>query len=328
MRQFQWIPLASQDIRRKVPIAFFVSPHRTLRRLLPAIGADDFCPSARTARSQIGTGCIRLNVESLPGTIPTAILKKVRPLAARLVSGERGRLVFSSSGDPIRATGTKVAARDRSLVSTLVFSVSGGKPLRHPLPLPLPPLRYPLGGYLPSPVCLPCLYSCCPHAQRPVAIVPLPLHARKLGQRGSRPVRTNASGGSGNCRRNGRRALRSGVLERGAKPSLEPGSGGISGGKTSAGLLAWQRPGRWSAGMPWWWTRCLPRARQFQNGHVLLRPAHPRDTWQLWREPLKLMQQVQPCCRDAGRMKKSWRQRYRARAGRIVTVCRASGTIR
>ena len=125
MRQFQWIPLASQDIRRKVPIAFFVSPHRTLRRLLPAIGADDFCPSARTARSQIGTGCNRLNVESLPGTIPTAILKKVRPLAARLVSGERGRLVFSSSGDPIRATGTKVAARDRSLVSTLVFSVSG-----------------------------------------------------------------------------------------------------------------------------------------------------------------------------------------------------------
>jgi hypothetical protein len=202
MRHFQWIPLASQDIRRKVPIAFFVSPPRTLRRLLPAIGADDFCPSARTARSQIGTGCNRLNVESLPGTIPTAILKKVRPLAARLVSGERGRLVFSSSGDPIRVTGTKVAARDSSLVSTLVFSVSGAA---ESLFATLFPSDCRLCGthlvdiYRLS-VCLPCLYSCCPHAQRPVAIVPLPLHARKLRRRGSRPVRTNGSGGAGNCR--------------------------------------------------------------------------------------------------------------------------------
>jgi ComF family protein len=43
----------------------------------------------------------------------------------RAASGGRGRLVFSSSGDPIRATGTKVAPRDRTLVSILVSSVSG-----------------------------------------------------------------------------------------------------------------------------------------------------------------------------------------------------------
>lgn len=39
--------------------------------------------------------------------------------------GERGRLVFSSSEDPIRATGTQVLTRDGSLVSILVSSVSG-----------------------------------------------------------------------------------------------------------------------------------------------------------------------------------------------------------
>ena len=41
------------------------------------------------------------------------------------LTGGRGRLVFSSSEDPIRATGTQVLTRDSSLVSTLVSSVSG-----------------------------------------------------------------------------------------------------------------------------------------------------------------------------------------------------------
>ena len=40
-------------------------------------------------------------------------------------TGGRGRFVFSSSEDPIRATGTRVAPRDASLVSILVSSVSG-----------------------------------------------------------------------------------------------------------------------------------------------------------------------------------------------------------
>ena len=47
------------------------------------------------------------------------------PAAAFALPGERGRLVFSSSEDPIRATGTQVLTRDSSLVSTLVSSVSG-----------------------------------------------------------------------------------------------------------------------------------------------------------------------------------------------------------
>ncbi len=47
------------------------------------------------------------------------------PAASFALPGERGRLVFSSSEDPIRATGTQVLTRDSSLVSMLVSSVSG-----------------------------------------------------------------------------------------------------------------------------------------------------------------------------------------------------------
>jgi ComF family protein len=47
------------------------------------------------------------------------------PAASFAVPGERGRLVFSSSEDPIRATGTKPLTRDRSLMSMLVSSLSG-----------------------------------------------------------------------------------------------------------------------------------------------------------------------------------------------------------
>ena len=47
------------------------------------------------------------------------------PVASFALPGERGRLVFSSSEDPIRATGTPVLTRDSSLVSMLVSSVSG-----------------------------------------------------------------------------------------------------------------------------------------------------------------------------------------------------------
>jgi len=47
------------------------------------------------------------------------------PAASFVLPGERGRLVFSSSEDPIRATGTQVLTRDSSLMSTLVSSVSG-----------------------------------------------------------------------------------------------------------------------------------------------------------------------------------------------------------
>lgn len=46
------------------------------------------------------------------------------PAASFALPGERGRLVFSSSEDPIRATGTQVLTRDGSLVSMLVSSVS------------------------------------------------------------------------------------------------------------------------------------------------------------------------------------------------------------
>jgi ComF family protein len=47
------------------------------------------------------------------------------PVASFALPGERGRLVFSSSEDPIRAIGTPVLTRDRSLVSMRVWSVSG-----------------------------------------------------------------------------------------------------------------------------------------------------------------------------------------------------------
>jgi ComF family protein len=47
------------------------------------------------------------------------------PAASFALPGERGRLVFSSSEDPIRATGTQVLTRDNSLLSKLVSSVSG-----------------------------------------------------------------------------------------------------------------------------------------------------------------------------------------------------------
>ncbi len=47
------------------------------------------------------------------------------PAASFALPGERGRLVFSSSEDPIRATGTQVLTRDGWLLSKLVSSVSG-----------------------------------------------------------------------------------------------------------------------------------------------------------------------------------------------------------
>jgi hypothetical protein len=47
------------------------------------------------------------------------------PAASFAVPGERGRLVFSSSEDPIRATGTQVLMRDGSVLSALVSLVSG-----------------------------------------------------------------------------------------------------------------------------------------------------------------------------------------------------------
>ena len=54
-----------------------------------------------------------------------AILRVIRSLArASATAGRRGRLVFSSSGDPIRATGTKVVTWGNSLRSILVSSAS------------------------------------------------------------------------------------------------------------------------------------------------------------------------------------------------------------
>jgi hypothetical protein len=47
------------------------------------------------------------------------------PAACFAVPGERGRLVFSSSEDPIRATGTQVLMRDGSVLSAPVSLVSG-----------------------------------------------------------------------------------------------------------------------------------------------------------------------------------------------------------
>jgi ComF family protein len=46
-----------------------------------------------------------------------AILKKIRPVGASVAAAGRGRIVFSSNGTPIRATGTKVVAQDNPLVS-------------------------------------------------------------------------------------------------------------------------------------------------------------------------------------------------------------------
>jgi ComF family protein len=47
----------------------------------------------------------------------TAILKKIRPVGAPEAAAGRGRIVFSSNGTPIRATGTRVVAYDNPWVS-------------------------------------------------------------------------------------------------------------------------------------------------------------------------------------------------------------------
>ena len=60
----------------------------------------------------------------MPGGFRPAILRQVRPLQLQRHRA-RWEVVFSSSGDPIRATGTKVTARDSSLMSILVSSASG-----------------------------------------------------------------------------------------------------------------------------------------------------------------------------------------------------------
>src|SRR5258708_12357409 len=49
-------------------------------------------------------------------------LKEIRPFATWAAPGERRRFVFSSSGDPIRASGTKVAPRDGDRKSTRLNS--------------------------------------------------------------------------------------------------------------------------------------------------------------------------------------------------------------
>jgi ComF family protein len=56
----------------------------------------------------------------LPSLLPApcaAILKKIRPVGAPVVAAGRGRIVFSSNGTPIRATGTRVVAQANPLVS-------------------------------------------------------------------------------------------------------------------------------------------------------------------------------------------------------------------
>jgi ComF family protein len=56
----------------------------------------------------------------LPSLLPAssiAILKKIRPVGAPIVTAGRGRIVFSSNGTPIRATGTRVVARDNPWIS-------------------------------------------------------------------------------------------------------------------------------------------------------------------------------------------------------------------
>ena len=46
-----------------------------------------------------------------------AILRKIRPVRAPATAAGRGRIVFSSNGTPIRATGTRVVAQDNPWVS-------------------------------------------------------------------------------------------------------------------------------------------------------------------------------------------------------------------
>ena len=136
--------------------------------------SEQVCPGARAQRrkrdestrsSKSGRRCSCLMVESLPRTIRTAILRKVRPLIVRFRVGGSGRLVFSSSGDPIRATGTKVALRDSSLVSTLVSSMSGvAESLFATLfPSDCRLCGTPLANISRLPVCLPCLSEITAH---------------------------------------------------------------------------------------------------------------------------------------------------------------------
>lgn len=54
---------------------------------------------------------------SLRAAFCTAILKKIRPVRAPIATAGRGRIVFSSNGTPIRATGTRVVAHDNPSVS-------------------------------------------------------------------------------------------------------------------------------------------------------------------------------------------------------------------
>jgi predicted amidophosphoribosyltransferase len=275
------------------------------------------------------------------------------PAASFALPGERGRLVFSSSEDPIRATGTQVLTRDGSLVSKLVSSVSGvAESLFATLfPSDCRLCGAPLVNISRLPVCRQCLAdvrpttgggcSVCgervfgPYAlstgetrcgwrqrleplfvqavaydsyasglrelvhllkyeqvrpaavvlgrmlaeamiglesrwtRRPVMVVPVPLHARKLRQRGfnrSEVIAHHAIKGEAG---NGRMVLHARVLERRRETQSQIGLRRPQQRRENLrGWFAVARPGKSPAAKFCWLTTCSPPALRFQNARA------------------------------------------------------------
>src|SRR5579859_3788137 len=109
--------------------------HKVGRRTLACaasvlqVGLNSFC-IARPAQLQISVmhdferrvatiTCVTVRAR-YPRCFPAssaAILRKIRPVRAPATAPGRGRIVFSSNGTPIRATGTRVVAQDNPWLS-------------------------------------------------------------------------------------------------------------------------------------------------------------------------------------------------------------------
>jgi len=280
------------------------------------------------------------------------------PAASFVLPGERGRLVFSSSEDPIRATGTQVLTRDSSLMSALVSSVSGvaeslfatlfpsdcrlcGSPLvnisRLPVCQPCLADVRPISGNLCS-VCGERVFS--PYAlgssenrcglcrrldtpfvqavaygsyegglrelihllkyeqvrpaavvlgrmlaetvsgmesgSSPLVVVPVPLHARKLRQRGFNQSQLIARHAVKLGAGSGRLVLRSRCWNGGEKPNLKSDSRAISAAKTFGVRSSCPGRRRWPDAKSCWLTMCSPpvlrslNAREFCVGPAVL----------------------------------------------------------
>jgi predicted amidophosphoribosyltransferase len=146
----------------------------------------------------------------------------------------------------------------------------------------------------------------------PITLVPVPLHARKLRQRGfnqSELVVREALKIAGG---HGRLALQSQVLERHRETQSQTGLTRHQRRENIRGAIVVARPELVAGGVVLLVDDVFTTGTTVQNAPVCCcGPAHPRYMWQLSREPSKRMPWVQPWCGRLAKMRKPWRKQDR-----------------